>query len=383
MSFTPGSVAAALSVTVEPSIAVAGTENSVTVGQTLLTVKDVYADGAVTRAITVDLTDEDGTFTDRAKALSVAVNATPTGITLTGNSVTENQPSGTAVGTFSTTDPDAGDSFTYRLVDGTGGDDNRFFTIDAGANLRTAAGFDFEAKPACSIRVRSTDAGGLFTEQTFTVSVTNANDAPAVAVPAAQTAYEDVDKAISGITVGDQDGGSLSVKLAVRHGTLTLAKTTGLTAIGNGTGALKLSGSIADLNASLARLTYRGGLNYGGADTLSITAGDGSLSTNAAVSITVKSAAQQAADLRGQVNVLRTARVLKKSQAEILISHLRLSGTVVDIRTVSLFLADVARLRSAGVLTQAQADALLGPGNVLLRSLKRPPAAVATFSIVR
>jgi len=78
--------------------------------------------------------------------------------------VSENQPIGTAVGTFSTTDPDAGDTFTNALVSGSGSDDNGSFTI-TGNTLYTAAIFDYETKNSYNIRVRSTDQGGLYFER--------------------------------------------------------------------------------------------------------------------------------------------------------------------------------------------------------------------------
>ena len=71
----------------------------------------------------------------------------------------ENQAAGTAVGTFSTTDPDAGDTHTYTLVAGTGDTDNASFQI-SGGQLQTAAMFDFETKSSYTIRVRTTDSGG-------------------------------------------------------------------------------------------------------------------------------------------------------------------------------------------------------------------------------
>ena len=46
--------------------------------------------------------------------------------------IAENQPIGTAVGTFSTTDPDAANTFTYTLVSGTGSTDNASFAIVGG-----------------------------------------------------------------------------------------------------------------------------------------------------------------------------------------------------------------------------------------------------------
>lgn len=105
------------------------------------------------------------------------VNETPTDIALSAASVQENQASGTAVGNFSTTDPDTGDTFTYTLVAGAGSTDNGSFQI-VGGQLQTAATFDFETKSSYSIRVRTTDAGGLFFEKQFTISITNQNETP-------------------------------------------------------------------------------------------------------------------------------------------------------------------------------------------------------------
>src|SRR5262249_42925772 len=185
--------------------------------------------------IRVTATDPDGkTVTDDFQLTldNVADNHAPTDIALSNSRVAETQPAGPVVGSFSTTDPDSGDSHTYTLVSGTGSTDNGSFTIDASGHLKTAASFDYETKNSYSVRVRSTDAGGLWTEKAFTISVTNVNEAPTLAPPAPQTAYEDVDLIFTGvnrITVGDPDGGSLTVSLAVSHGTLTLGTTAGLT----------------------------------------------------------------------------------------------------------------------------------------------------------
>jgi uncharacterized membrane protein YqhA len=96
----------------------------------------------------------------------------PTDIALSGNSVAENQPIGTVVGSFSSVDPDAGEAFTYTLVSGIGVDDNSAFTIDAGGHLLTAAIFDYEGKSSYGIRVRTTDYSGMWFEEAFTISVT-------------------------------------------------------------------------------------------------------------------------------------------------------------------------------------------------------------------
>src|ERR671925_419284 len=111
-------------------------------------------------------------------------NRAPTEIQLSNSSIAENQPSGTDVGTLTTTDPDAGDTHTYTLENtGCGGGpfpDNSSFQIGGVGNdkLQSAASFDFETKNSYTICVRSTDAGGLFFDKTFIISVTNVNEAP-------------------------------------------------------------------------------------------------------------------------------------------------------------------------------------------------------------
>ena len=108
---------------------------------------------------------------------TAVANQTPTNILLSAATVAENKPTGTTVGTLSTTDPDAGTTFTYTLVSGSGSTDNARFAI-VGGTLTTASVFNFEAQNSASIRIRSTDQGGLWTEKTFTISITNVNESP-------------------------------------------------------------------------------------------------------------------------------------------------------------------------------------------------------------
>jgi len=108
---------------------------------------------------------------------AVAVGLPPTDADLAPDNVVEGQPVGTVVGNLSTMDPDIGDSYTYALVAGAGDADNSLFAVEAD-QLKTAAMLDYETKPFCSIRVRSTDQGGLYAEKVFAINVT---DAPPVA----------------------------------------------------------------------------------------------------------------------------------------------------------------------------------------------------------
>jgi hypothetical protein len=213
----------------------------------------------------------------------------------------------------------------------------------------------------------SATASGITSPAIFTLA-----NKPTITVPAAQTAYENVDQTIAGISIGDAPSVTLTVTLGVSHGMLTLGTTSGLTVTGNGSGSVTLSGTTTNLNAALATLVYRASHDYSGSDTLSITATDGSVSaTPATVAINVKSIDQQAVDLQALVSALQTAGVLNQGQASSLIVKLNLKGNTGDIGMVQAFLNEVAAYVNAGILTQAQADALLGPGNILLLSVTR------------
>lgn len=101
----------------------------------------------------------------------------PTNVLLSGTNVEENLAVGTAVGAFSTQDPDAGNTFTYSLVAGTGSGDNGSFSI-SGSNLLTAAMLNYEVKSNYSIRIQSADQGGLFTQKIFAVGVIDVDEVP-------------------------------------------------------------------------------------------------------------------------------------------------------------------------------------------------------------
>ena len=136
----------------------------------------------------------DGSLDSNVATVTITVtpvNEAPTDIALSSSTVDENKTSGTEVGTFSTTDPDPGDTHTYSLVAGTGDADNSSFSISAD-KLQTAAVFDYETKSSYSIRVRTTDSatGSLTYEEVFTITVNDVNEAPVVTDIPNQTVAE-------------------------------------------------------------------------------------------------------------------------------------------------------------------------------------------------
>ena len=75
---------------------------------------------------------------------------------------------GTTVGTFTTTDPDVGDTFRYGFT--RGGADNQAFSI-VGNQLKIGPGFAALGKTKVSLLVRSTDPWAFWVERSFELAV--------------------------------------------------------------------------------------------------------------------------------------------------------------------------------------------------------------------
>ncbi len=127
------------------------------------------------------------------------------------------------------------------------------------------------------------DGAGGATSGTFAITVTPVNDPPVNSVPGSQTVVQGAAFVFSSaygnaVQISDADAGSqpVQVTLAVGHGTLSLAGTTGLTFVsgGSGSSSITFTGQISDINAALAGLTYVPTANYLGSDSLSITTND-------------------------------------------------------------------------------------------------------------
>ncbi len=126
-------------------------------------VKNLYS-------IRVRATDGTGLAVDTVFQIHIKRNRAPSDIALSSTSISENNAANATVGTLSTTDVDAGDTFTYTLVSGTGSTDNGSFTI-SGSSLNLTPIANYETQSSYAVRVRTTDVGGLFYEEAFTISI--------------------------------------------------------------------------------------------------------------------------------------------------------------------------------------------------------------------
>jgi hypothetical protein len=166
---------------------------------------------AIGHTIRVQTTDQGGSGLSCEQDLVItltSVNETPTAIALLGTSVTENTATGTLVGSLSTTDVDAGDTFAYTLVDSASG---RFKIVGDQVQVADGTLLDFETTTSHTIRVRTTDQGGsgLSYEKNFTITLTNVNEAPtALALAGTSVAENSATGTVIGtLTTADPDAG--------------------------------------------------------------------------------------------------------------------------------------------------------------------------------
>ena len=136
-------------------------------------------------------------------------NSAPTDISLSTSSINENVAANSTVGTLSTTDPNAGDTFTYTLVSGTGSTDNGAFNI-SGSSLRITASPNYEVKNSYSVRLRTTDQGGLWYEEAFTITINNVNETPTDIALSASSINENVaaNSTVGTLSSTDPDAGN-------------------------------------------------------------------------------------------------------------------------------------------------------------------------------
>ena len=141
------------------------------------------------------------------------------------------------------------------------------------------------------------------------VAVSPVNDAPVNIVPGGQTTTSGgafVFSTANGnaVSISDPDAGSgiMRVRLSAGHGTLTLVPAEGVTVTGDGTGIVKITGTLSAINAALNGLSYRSDEGYTGSDGLTITTNDtgnsgsgGPLTDTDTVAITVGAPTAQVA----------------------------------------------------------------------------------------
>jgi hypothetical protein len=164
-------------------------------------------------------------FEEDINANKSDTNQAPTNITLNNSTIAENQPINTKIGNFTTIDPNTANTFTYSLVSGTGDTNNNSFIIVGNNELQTKAVFDYETKNSYSIRIKTTDQGGLSFEKQLTIGVTDVNDRTLTPI----TDYAPNVNISTGLIFSTNGGGNLSLD------TNRLSASNEVTGVQNGT----------------------------------------------------------------------------------------------------------------------------------------------------
>ncbi|MGN6547614.1 MAG: cadherin domain-containing protein, partial [Aureliella sp.] len=250
------------------SVASGGPLNYEASSSHLIRVRATSADGsATTRDYTIQLVDVD--------EFDVS---TPVDTNGTANVLPENSPAGAATGVrVNAVDADGTtNTVTYSLIDNAGGR----FVIDASTGQVTAAAgadLNYEATSSYTIVARATSADGSYRDNSFAISLTNVNEAPAVDPRVFTTTNVDV------LTITVQDMLSRFVDPEGDPVTVTLISGTS-----DGTFAWQPNGDCV----------YTPNAGYVGTDQFVVVASDGSLSspqTALTISVTLPNAVNGAA----------------------------------------------------------------------------------------
>jgi len=124
--------------------------------------------------------------------------------------------------------------------------------------------------------------GALEDSDTVAITINPVNDDPVNSVPAAQSTNEDTDLVFSAgtgnlLSIADVDAGTgdVTTTLSVTSGTLAVTTGGGAAISDNNTGTVTIVGTVADVNAALATVTFSPEVNANGAVTLTQTTNDG------------------------------------------------------------------------------------------------------------
>jgi|TARA_Y100000310_G_scaffold175913_1_gene176034 hypothetical protein len=189
-------------------------------------------------SVRVKTDDGRGGVLEQALTINVdEIPVAPTDMSLSSLTIDENLSIGTVVGTFSTTDENAGNTHTYTLVSGAGDGDNASFSID-GSDLLSGEMFDFETKSSYNIRVRTTDSDLLTYEEAFVISINDALDPPTDISIDSSTVNENlsIGSSVGTFSSTDQDGGSHVYTLVAGTGD-------------DDNGSFTISGAVLETNA--------------------------------------------------------------------------------------------------------------------------------------
>ncbi len=244
-------------------------------------------------SFTYTVSDGNGGMSDATVALTVtAVNDAPVAVA---DTFTTNEDTAVTINVRGNDTDVEGNTLTVTQVNGAAINATTPVTVTGGVvslvngSLVFTPNANFNGTPSFTYTVN--DGNGGTSTATVSGTVVAVNDAPVNTVPGAITLAQNGSVAVAGLSVADVDGGTgaVTTKVSVQFGNLTVGTVeNGATVVGSGTGEITLTGSLAQINATLAAISYAPNAGYAGADSLVITTTDaGGLSDTDTLSLTV------------------------------------------------------------------------------------------------
>ncbi|MBS8268223.1 DUF4347 domain-containing protein [Halomonas litopenaei] len=195
-------------------------------------------------------------------------------------------------------DFDDAEDLTFSTVTDANG--NYSFGVLPKGSYRISASESLTDGSAGELKARIDSDGGTFDDGSLSlitgavdgdtyeanIGYVELNDAPVHTLPTSPASgNEDTEFAITGISIADPDAltpgapsapaaQNLTTTLSVNNGTLSASGDGGASVSGSGTSELILTGSVDEINAALATLTYTGNANFNGDDTLTLVTSD-------------------------------------------------------------------------------------------------------------
>ncbi len=243
-----------------------------------------HADGSYTYTPVHDFNGSDS-FSFKANDGHLDSNVATVGLTVTpvndapvaANASASGNEDTIISGTLSVTDVDNTPAqLSYSLVGANGGAAHGTVVIHADGSYSYTPVHDFNGSDSFSFKANDGALDSNVAVESLTISAVN--DAPVNTVPGALSVDGAHDAAITGLAVSDVDAAALTTSLHVEHGTLTVAAVGGAAVVGSGTGTVTLSGSVAQIDATLSaadNVVYRSVFEFAGTDHLTMTTNDG------------------------------------------------------------------------------------------------------------
>lgn len=241
-----------------------------------------------------------------------------------------------------------------RTFSGTVADLNAYFTTAGNISYTPSA----DANGSRTLTTSVSD-GALSASADTLLQIAAVNDAPVLALPAAQTVDENDALVFSpangnAVSVSDVDAGlsEIELQLGVSNGTLRLSGVAGLTLVAgaDGSSAMTWRGSAASINAALAGLQYTPSRDFNGSATLTLATSDlgntgagGARTDTGSVAITVNPR-----DSAPSVSAPPSFRVTEDRLSPLVFTGTPFADADSSILTVTLEVADGTLVGSSG-----------------------------------